>query len=74
MPKIATPLNDKQVKIAKPSSKDYFLTDTNGLRLLIKTDGTKLWESRYTSPTLSNELLKLAVRKSSKYKLFYCIN
>ena len=35
----------------KPKDKDYTLPDGDGLSLLIKTDGTKLWEFRYTSPT-----------------------
>ena len=35
----------------KPKDKDYTLNDGNGLSLLIKTNGTKLWEFRYTSPT-----------------------
>ena len=43
----------------KPKEKPYTLADGNGLSLLIKTDGTKLWEFRYTSPS------KLKRRKSS---------
>ncbi|MCF6340062.1 MAG: integrase arm-type DNA-binding domain-containing protein [Sulfurimonas sp.] len=43
----------------KPKDKPYTLADGNGLSLLIKTDGTKLWEFRFTSPT------KLKRRKSS---------
>ena len=35
----------------KPKDKDYTVPDGNGLSLLIKTNGTKLWEFRFTSPT-----------------------
>ena len=35
----------------KVKDKPYTLADGNGLSLLIKTDGKKLWEFRYTSPT-----------------------
>lgn len=48
MPKIITPLSDMQIKNAKPKEKDYTLTDGGGLQLLIKPNGTKLWEIRYT--------------------------
>lgn len=48
MPKIKTPLNDTQIKNAKPKDKDYTLTDGNGLQLLVKQSGSKLWEFRYT--------------------------
>ncbi len=48
MPKLTTPLSDMQIKNAKPKDKDYTLTDGNGLQLLIKSSGTKLWEIRYT--------------------------
>lgn len=47
------------LKNIKPKEKPYTLNDGNGLSLLIKTDGTKLWEFRYTSPTI------LKRRKSS---------
>lgn len=35
----------------KPKDKDYTVPDGNGLSLLVKTNGTKLWEFRFTSPT-----------------------
>jgi len=40
------------LKSLKPKDKPYTLSDGNGLSLLIKTDGAKLWEFRYTSPTI----------------------
>lgn len=52
MPKIVTPLNDALLKNLKPQNKDYVKTDGNGLRILVKSNGTKLWEFEYTSPTL----------------------
>jgi integrase len=52
MPKIVTPLNDKTIKSLKPKDKAYTKTDGQGLRILVKPDGTKLWEYEYTSPTL----------------------
>ncbi|MDK2050888.1 tyrosine-type recombinase/integrase [Aliarcobacter butzleri] len=52
MPKSVTPLNDALLKNLKPQTKDYIKTDGNGLRILVKTSGTKLWEFEYTSPTL----------------------
>lgn len=39
------------LKTLKPKDKDYTVNDGSGLSLLIKTNGTKLWEFRYTSPT-----------------------
>jgi len=52
MPKIVTPLNDALLKSLKPQSKAYTKTDGQGLRILVKPNGTKLWEYEYTSPTL----------------------
>ena len=44
MPRIPMPLNDKLVKNLKPKDKPYTKSDGQGLQLLIKKDGTKLWE------------------------------
>lgn len=52
MPKIVTPLNDALLKSLKPQSKAYTKTDGQGLRIMVKPNGTKLWEYEYTSPTL----------------------
>jgi integrase len=43
-----TPLNDTQIKTTKPRDKDFTLPDGNGLQLLVKSTGTKIWEVRYT--------------------------
>ncbi|MDB2405639.1 tyrosine-type recombinase/integrase [Arcobacteraceae bacterium] len=51
MPKVVIPLNDKKIKESKLKDKDYTLSDGHGLQLLVKKNGSKLWEFRYTSPT-----------------------
>ncbi len=52
MPRVVTPLNDRQIKALKPKEKAYTKADGNGLQLLIKPNGSKLWEFLYKSPTL----------------------
>jgi len=52
MPKISIPLNELKIKSAKPRTKEYTLSDGKGLHLLIKPNGTKLWEFVFTSPLL----------------------
>ena len=41
-------LKDIQIKQAKPKEKEYFLNDGGGLRLLVKENGSKIWQFRYT--------------------------
>lgn len=41
-------LKDITIKQAKPKEMDYFLNDGGGLRVRIKTNGSKIWEFRYT--------------------------
>lgn len=43
-----SPLTDTEIKNAKPRDKEYSLPDGNGLQLIIKPDGRKIWEIRYT--------------------------
>jgi len=50
MPRATTPLNDTQLRTAKPSAKEYILSDTNGLGLRIRPDGSKDWIFRYKKP------------------------
>lgn len=50
MPRIATPLNDTQIKQAKPKDKEYNLADGGGLMLRVKPNGTKLWIFNYSRP------------------------
>lgn len=40
-------LTDTEIKVAKPKDADYQLYDGNGLTLLIKCSGSKLWQFRY---------------------------
>ena len=50
MPKVATPLNDTQIRSAKPTEKEYVLSDTQGLGLRVRPNGTKEWVFRYQKP------------------------
>lgn len=40
-------LTDTQIRQAKPQEKDYWLTDSGGLRLLVKSNGSKYWRLKY---------------------------
>ena len=40
-------LTDVQSKKAQPSTSHYKLPDERGLHLLVKTNGSKLWQLRY---------------------------
>lgn len=53
MPRIPTPLSEKLINSFEAKEKAYTKADGRGLQLLIKTDGRKLWEFIYTSPTLN---------------------
>ena len=44
------PLTDTEIKAAKPKDADYQLYDGDGLTLLIKSSGSKLWLFRYYQP------------------------
>lgn len=50
MARVTTPLNDTQIKNAKPKPKEYNLADGQGLALRIKTNGTKQWLFNYEKP------------------------
>jgi integrase len=50
MARIVKPLNDTQIKQAKPREKEYALSDGSGLQLLIKPNGTKAWIFKYYKP------------------------
>ncbi|OTQ01900.1 integrase [Gilliamella apicola] len=54
MPKKVTTMTDTQIKNAKPQSKDYPIYDGNGLLLLIKSTGAKIWQFRYYRPITNN--------------------
>lgn len=48
MARIIKPLSDVEIKKAKTKEKDYYLFDGDGLNLLIKKNGSKLWRCGYT--------------------------
>ncbi len=50
MPRQAKPLNDTQIKQAKPKAKEYNLADGGGLSLRVKPNGTKQWLFNYSKP------------------------
>ena len=52
MAKVPISLTDTKIKALKPRDKNYTLSDGQGLQLLVKPTGSKLWEFRYTSPTI----------------------
>ncbi len=53
MARIPSLINNEILK-AKPQEKDFTLHDGNGLFLLIKTSGKKLWRFRYQRPVSGN--------------------
>ncbi|BFU76922.1 integrase domain-containing protein [Arcobacter sp. 15-2] len=53
MARTVTPLNNNKILNAKPKDKNYTLSDGQGLQLLIKPNGSKLWEFYYISHTTS---------------------
>ena len=56
---------DKEIKLLKPRSKEYAVTDkyTKGLQLLIRVDGGKQWIFRYSSPLFKDKHNKAKRRK-----------
>ncbi len=55
MPRIATPLTDKEIQKAKPREKKYKLNDGNGLYLIINPKGTKSWKLDYKTGDVRKE-------------------
>lgn len=43
MARTVTPLSDPKCEAAKPREKDYTLFDGQGLFLLVKKSGSKIW-------------------------------
>lgn len=50
MARTVTPLSDSKCEAARPREKDYTLFDGQGLFLLVKASGTKVWRFKYTRP------------------------
>ena len=51
MVRTVTPLTDPKCEAAKPRAKDYTLFDGQGLFLLVKATGTKVWRFKYKKPS-----------------------
>ncbi|HSX87290.1 MAG TPA: Arm DNA-binding domain-containing protein, partial [Pseudomonas sp.] len=41
------PLTALQIKASRPSTKPFTLSDSSGLALLVKPNGSKYWHFRY---------------------------
>ena len=52
MARTVTPLTDPKCEAAKSREKDYTLFDGQGLFLLVKATGTKVWRFKYKKPCL----------------------
>ncbi|MFP1869422.1 integrase domain-containing protein [Lonsdalea quercina] len=50
MARMTRPLTNNEILKAKPQEKDFTLHDGDGLFLLVKTSGKKLWRFRYQRP------------------------
>lgn len=50
MARTTKPLSDSACSSAKPKPSEYQLYDGNGLGLLVKANGKKIWRYRYTRP------------------------
>ena len=60
MARITRPLTNNEILKAKPREKDFTLHDGDGLFLLVKTSGKKLWRFRYQRPA-SNSRTNLSL-------------
>ncbi|MDY1000135.1 integrase domain-containing protein [Pantoea agglomerans] len=54
MARMTRPLTNNEILKAKPQEKDFTLHDGEGLFLLVKTSGKKLWRFRYQRPNSSS--------------------
>ncbi|MGC0906458.1 integrase [Pantoea agglomerans] len=52
------PLSVKEIESAKPWEADYVLYDGDGLELLIKSSGSKIWQFRYIRPVTKKRAKK----------------
>lgn len=50
MARITKPLTNTEIERAKPKEKEYTLSDGQGLYLLIKPSGSRLWRFNYYQP------------------------
>lgn len=49
-------LSDRQLKGVKPASKDYVLTDGDGLQLRVRSNGSLLWNFNYREPVTTKRI------------------
>ncbi len=56
MPAPALRLSDRQLKGVKPASKDYVLTDGDGLQLRVRSNGSLLWNFNYREPVTKKRI------------------
>ena len=54
MARLTRPLTNNEILKAKPREKDFTLHDGDGLFLLVKISGKKLWRFRYQRPGTSS--------------------
>lgn len=54
MARMTRPLTNNEIFKAKPQEKDFTLHDGDGLFMLVKTSGKKLWRFRYQRPNSSS--------------------
>ncbi|SMB81536.1 Integrase [Pasteurella testudinis DSM 23072] len=59
MARQTVPLNASKIMNARPQETDYTLSDGNGLYLLVKKTGTKLWRFNYYDITKKRKLISL---------------
>ncbi|MCV6606618.1 MAG: integrase arm-type DNA-binding domain-containing protein [Campylobacterales bacterium] len=55
MPRIVAPLTEIKINKSKPREKDYKLFDGEGLFLLVRSNGSKLWRLKYNAPLTGKE-------------------
>ncbi|TEW53184.1 hypothetical protein E2R68_13410 [Psychromonas sp. RZ22] len=70
MAKTVPPLNDTQIKNAKPKDKEYNLGDSLGLTLKIKPNGTKLWWFNYLRP-ITKQRANLSLGNNFIYERYF---
>jgi len=56
MARITKPLNNTEVKQAKPKDKVYAISDGGGLQLRVKPNGSKLWLFDYFRPLYQTQI------------------
>jgi hypothetical protein len=49
-------LSDRQLKGVKLASKDYVLTDGDGLQLRVRSNGSLLWNFNYREPVAKKRI------------------